>query len=209
MILSRLPWKIWTMYYKLQKRIGLYSVQSMGSCIPTVFRLVNSTSVTPAGWPMWPPLSPVPVLRSTQYGTKYGVVSSHNYKFGGDFDFHSRTTTTLPPLLSLLLLRPHYYFMLPPEREKGKFFFFFLSKLITFAQSYLCLLYTLLALFRKDKSSFSPSPQFHLNSSVLLPVYHVTISTAPSSLLLLFLNCFQLSIFEYEGNSALLIPTAE
>ncbi|OJJ88013.1 uncharacterized protein ASPGLDRAFT_22799 [Aspergillus glaucus CBS 516.65] len=111
------------MYYKLQKRIGLYSVQSMGSCSPTVFRLVNSTPVTPAGWPMWPPLSPVPVLRSTEYirstiRTEYGVVSSHNNKFGGDFDFHSRTTTTL-----LLLLRPYYYFMLPPEREKGNNFF--------------------------------------------------------------------------------------
>lgn len=79
----------------------------------------------------------------TQYGTKNGVVSSHNNKFGGDFDFHSRTTTTLPPLLPLL--RPYYYFIPSPEREKGKKFFFF--KPITFAQKVICVCFIPCLLF--------------------------------------------------------------
>lgn len=97
----------------------------------------------------------------TQYGTKYGVVSSHNNKFGGDFDFHSRTTTTLPPLLPLLLLRPYYYFMLPPEREKGKNFF----QLITFAQKAICVCFIPCLLFSEKINPRFLSPQFQLNSS--------------------------------------------
>lgn len=65
----------------------------------------------------------------------------------------------------------------------------------------MCLFHSLLALLRKDKSSLSLSLSAISIELIgrLLPVYHVTISTAPSSLLLLFLNYFQFSIFEYKG----------
>lgn len=72
------------------------------------------------------------------------------------------------------------------------------------SKSYLCLFHSLLALLRKDKSSLSLSLSAIsielIGRYLLLPVYHVTISTAPSSLLLLFLNYFQFSNFEYKGN---------
>lgn len=145
----------------------------------------------------------------TQYGTKNGVVSSHNNKFGGDFDFHSRTTTTLPPLLPLL--RPYYYFIPSPEREKGKKFFFFQTDNIC-SKSYLCLLHSLLALLRKDKSSLSTlSPQSQLNSSEDISCFPFTTSLFQQRHPPFYSFPQLLSIFYFriQKFSVLLRPTAE